>query len=101
MKKKIAWIIPAPEKGSGGIKTVINNANYLANNGYICDLYVSNCKVKEEILKERIKSYYGVFSCNVYNSMHYDEAYDIVFSTLSYDTPDIARNFKKAKKIAY
>ena len=33
--------------------------------------------------------------------MHYDEAYDIVFSTLSYDTPDIARNFKKAKKIAY
>ncbi len=34
MAKKIAWIIPHPIKGSGGIRTMIQNANFLSNSGF-------------------------------------------------------------------
>ena len=38
-KKKIAWVIPHPGKGSGGHRTIIQNVNALIRAGYDCDLY--------------------------------------------------------------
>ena len=38
--KKIAWIIPAPIKGSGGVRTIIDNINSLVRRGYLVDAYI-------------------------------------------------------------
>ena len=39
-RKKIAWVMPHPGKGSGGHRTIIQNVNALMNAGYECDIYV-------------------------------------------------------------
>ena len=58
--KKIAWIIPHPIKGSGGIRTMIQNANFLVKCGYECDLYLEEDYVSNSTsMKAIIEKFYG------------------------------------------
>ena len=67
MAKKVAWIIPFPIKGSGGIRTMIQNANYLVTRGYECDIFVDeNYITSDEKLKSLIIEMYGECLCNTY-----------------------------------
>ena len=43
-KKKIAWVIPHPGKGSGGHRTIIQNVNALLRAGYECDMVFQQLK---------------------------------------------------------
>ena len=54
-KKKIAWVIPHPGKGSGGHRTIIQNVNALIRQGYECDIYVEDDNVSTaEMVKQKI-----------------------------------------------
>lgn len=89
MAKKIAWIIPHPIKGSGGIRTMIQNANFLVKCGYECDIYVEEDYINtSESMKEIIKNFYGECLCDVYVGIQLEKNYDLVFSTYSILTPD-------------
>jgi hypothetical protein len=89
MAKKIAWIIPAPIKGSGGIRTMIQNANFLVKCGYECDLYIEEDYVNDsESMKKIIEEYYGSCLCGVYVGIELAKDYDLVFATYSILTPD-------------
>ena len=87
--KKIAWIIPWPIKGSGGIRTMIQNANFLVRQGFECDIYVEEDYANtNESMKQRIINYYGECLCNVYVGISFQKEYDLAFATYSIKTPD-------------
>ena len=54
-KKKIAWVIPHPGKGSGGHRTIIQNVNALLRAGYECDIFVEDDGVStSDIVRRKI-----------------------------------------------
>lgn len=101
--KKIAWIIPWPIKGSGGIRTMIQNANFLVRKGFECDIYVEEDYANtNESMKKRIIEYYGECLCNVYVGIDFKKEYDLAFATYSIKTPDYLYYMKKnVKRKAY
>lgn len=102
MAKKIAWIIPHPIKGSGGIRTMIQNANFLSDSGYECDIYVEEDYINDsDTLKRTIEEYYGECRCNVYVGIAMRKQYDLVFATYSILTADYVHAMKDVKHKAY
>lgn len=101
--KKIAWIIPSPIKGSGGIRTMIQNANFLVRQGFECDIYVEEDYVNtNESMKQRIINFYGECLCDVYVGIDFKKEYDLAFATYSIKTPDYLYYMKNnVKKKAY
>lgn len=101
MAKKIAWIIPAPIKGSGGIRTMIQNANFLVKCGYECDIYVEEDYVNDsDSMKALIEEYYGECLCGVFVGIEFQKQYDLAFATYSILTPDYLY-YMPVKKKAY
>ena len=99
MAKKIAWIIPYPIKGSGGIRTMIQNANYLVTQGYEVDLYIEEDFINtDETIKELLIKFYGKCLCNTYIGIELRKEYDLLFATYSVNTPDYVRSMNAPKK---
>lgn len=102
MAKKIAWIIPSPIKGSGGIRTMVQNANFLSNSGFICDIYVEEDYMNDsDTMKKRLQDYYGECNCNVYVGIQLRMEYDLIFATYSILTADYVRYMENVKHKAY
>lgn len=81
-KKKIAWVMPHPGKGSGGHRTIIQNVNALIRAGYECDIYVEEDMISTaEMVKEKINEYYEKCDANVYVGIRMRKEYDILFAT--------------------
>lgn len=88
-KKKIAWIIPYPIKGSGGHRTIVQNANALVREGYECDLYVDEDFIStSEGMKKKIATYFDECLCDVYVGAKLRKKYDLVFATHAILTTD-------------
>lgn len=99
-KKKIAWVIPHPGKGSGGHRTIIQNVNALIRAGYECDIYVEEDGVSTgEIVKEKINNWYEPCTAGVYVGFDLKKEYDLMFAT-GWQTIDFVRKLP-AKKKAY
>ena len=97
-KKRIAWIIPHPGKGSGGHRTIIQNVNALIKAGYECDIYVEEDYIStNEIVAEKINSYYEYCAANVYVGIVLRQEYDLIFAT-GWTTIDFVRNLECPKK---
>lgn len=100
--KRIAWIIPAPIKGSGGIRTMIQNANFLTTKGIECDIYIEEDYVNtSKTMEERIKKYYGSCLCNVYIGIEMRKKYDMIMATYSILTADYVYHMKDVACKAY
>ena len=91
--KKIAWIMPDLLEGSGGHRTIIENANYLVKKGYQCDLYFNeDCVTTSIEMINKIKKLFGECLCQVYIGMRLRTKYDMIFATYSVLTPEIVKN---------
>lgn len=102
MAKKVAWIIPHPIKGSGGIRTMIQNANFLVKKGFEVDIYVEEDYMNtSETLKKRIINYYGECLCDCYVGIELRKDYDLVFATYSILTADYVYYMDNIKHKAY
>ena len=81
-KKRIAWVIPFPGKGSGGHRTIIQNVNALIRHGYECDIYAeSPADVDDEMVAKLIDEYYETCAAKVYAGFYHREKYDLLFAT--------------------
>lgn len=81
-RKKIAIIFPYPTKGSGGHRTVIQNANALVQYGHLVDIYVGEDYVStDNDMKNMIESFYGKCLANVYMGIRLRTDYDLIFAT--------------------
>ncbi len=97
-KKKIAWVIPHPGKGSGGHRTIIQNVNALINHGYECDIYVEEDGVSTpQTVKDKINSWYEKCDAGVYVGMELKKDYDIVFAT-GWQVINFVRRMQARKK---
>ena len=97
-KKRIAWVIPHPGKGSGGHRTIIQNVNALIKAGYECDIYVEEDYIStDEIVANKINEYYGFCAANVYVGIVLRQEYDLVFAT-GWTTIDFVKNLNCSKK---
>lgn len=91
-RKKIAIIFPYPVKGSGGHRTVVQNANALVNYGYEVDIYVSEDYVStNEDMKKMIEDFYGKCLSGVYVGLKMRKEYDLIFAT-AWTTAEAVRN---------
>lgn len=85
---KIAWFVPDFSKGSGGHRTIFQNANMLIKQGYMCDLYVKTAHPKMPIeIYNNIVDWYGGFDGDVFNDFVLAKDYDIVIAT-GWDTAE-------------
>lgn len=81
-KKRIAWVIPYPGKGSGGHRTIIQNVNALIRHGYECDIFVEDDgHSTPEIVANLIDEYYEPCAAKVYVGFEHSEDYDLLFAT--------------------
>lgn len=97
-KKRIAWLIPHPGKGSGGHRTIIQNVNALIKHGYECDIYVEDDLIStNEMVLKKINDYYGTCAANVYVGMYFREEYDLMFLT-GWQTIKFAKALKCKRK---
>ena len=99
-KKKIAWVMPHPGKGSGGHRTIIQNINALIKAGYECDIFVEENGIdNSETVKQKINEWYEPCSAGVFVGFDFQKEYDILFAT-GWQTIDFVKRLK-AKKKAY
>lgn len=99
-KKKIAWVIPHPGKGSGGHRTIIQNVNALIRDGYECDIFVEVDGVSTpQMVKDKINEWYEPCEAGVYVGFDFKKEYDLLFAT-GWQTIDFVRQLP-AKKKAY
>ena len=97
-KKRVAWIMPHPGKGSGGHRTIIQNVNALIRAGYECDIYVEEDYVStDKMLEEKINDYYGYCAANSYVGIALRQEYDLLFAT-GWTTIDFTKNLNCPKK---
>ena len=90
--KSIAWIVPAPIKGSGGIRTIFDNANSLVKRGYLVDIYIEeDFENTSESMLKRIEQCYGKCLCRVYMGIVLRQPYELIFATFSLQTDYILR----------
>ena len=97
-KKRIAWVMPHPGKGSGGHRTIIQNVNALIRNGYECDIYVEEDYVStDRIVTEKINNWYEECGANVYVGIKFRTEYDLVFNT-GWQTIEFVKSLECPKK---
>ncbi len=97
-RKKIAWVMPHPGKGSGGHRTIIQNVNALIAKGYVCDIYVEeNGFSTNETVKKQINDYYGKCDAEVYVGIDMKKDYDLVFAT-GWTTTEFVKYIKAKNK---
>lgn len=91
--KKIAFILPDLLEGSGGHRTIIENANYLVEKGYQCDLYFNEDSYStSESMQKKIKKLFDKCLCQVYIGTQLRTDYDMIFATYNVITPDIVKH---------
>ncbi|MDO5480114.1 MAG: glycosyltransferase family 4 protein, partial [Candidatus Saccharibacteria bacterium] len=82
-KGRIAWFAPDLIEGSGGHRTIFQNANELIKRGYACDLIIKPIwrpMLPNEIYNN-IKEWYGDFDGDVFNDYNLVRDYDMVIAT--------------------
>ncbi|UGX85542.1 rhamnosyltransferase WsaF family glycosyltransferase [Phyllobacterium meliloti] len=57
-KKRVAWLVPAPIPGSGGHRTIINHASFLAEQGWETSFFVDTNDSPQEIKRTFEKLFY-------------------------------------------
>ena len=99
-KKKIAWVMPHPGKGSGGHRTIIQNVNALIRAGYECDIFVEEDGVStSEMVRQKINEWYEPCTAGVYVGFKFEKDYDLLFAT-GWQTIEFVKKLP-AKKKAY
>lgn len=97
-KKRIAWVIPEFDRGSGGHRTIFQNVNALAKAGYECDMYIMGMKeTNSEDIKTKIIKYYEYPIAEVYVGFTPQcQDYDLCFCT-GWQTIDAVELFQCPK----
>ena len=103
--KKAAWFLPSFLEGSGGHRTILQNAVYLAEyGGYECDLYVENdgSVSSNKELRNRAEKFFGKCNgCNFNLGYELKTEYDLYFAT-AWFTAKVVRDIpSKSPKIYF
>lgn len=83
---RAAWVLPSFIEGSGGHRTILQNIQYMINQGDECDVYVEDKNDVKDVaeLEKMVKKFFG--NCDARFFLGYDikGEYDIIFATAWY-----------------
>ena len=87
--KRIAWVMPAIEAGSGGLQTICRHISYLQSLGAVCDIIVCQFKFadSEEGIRKLMLEHYQCEPDTVFVSGFSPETYDAAIATLNSTVP--------------
>jgi glycosyltransferase involved in cell wall biosynthesis len=98
MKPSIAWLVPAPIKGSGGIREIYNKAQYLCDQGHECHVFVEGSHDAYE-LSDKVEAFYGWRDCVLHTGWDYrPEQFDLLFATIWNSAREVAKAPASVKK---
>lgn len=103
MNKRIAWIIPLPTAGSGGLRTIFAHAEELQRRGCLNDFFILaadyGAPIDTREVKQNIKDWFSA-NVNVEMAISIPEEYDAIIATL-WSTAYFANMQNIAKKIYF
>lgn len=98
MNKKIAWLVPEPIKGSGGIREIYNKAQYLCDRGHECHVFVEGEHDPYE-LADMVDAFYGARDCVLHSGWDYDHTkFDLIMATVWNSAKEVAKAPASVKK---
>ncbi len=100
MAKSIAWLAVNFGPSSGGTRTILQNINYLIDDGYKCDLYVDRTDETPDELKTRIEHDYFHFKGGVFTGHHLEKKYDMAVATY-YETAKTVADLNVKHKVYF
>lgn len=100
--KKIAWLVPFPIKGSGGISNIFYNINFLSSKGFECHAYVENPNglKNDKEMHKLVEEYFGAVTGTIHAGFNVEEKFDLIIATAWY-TAKIVRDINQDCKKAY
>ncbi|MFB5266676.1 hypothetical protein ACE41H_07745 [Paenibacillus enshidis] len=99
---KVAWFVPSPMEGSGGHRTIFQNVNALASQGYESDIYIEddNSYLNLKDMKLSINRYFGEINADFYLGFSTEKKYDAIFAT-AWHTAKVVRDIPYDTKKFY
>ncbi len=95
MNRKMAWLLPSFLEGSGGHRTILQNAEYFAEQYDIdCDIYVENndSTNSDEELRDKAEKFFGKYKrCRFILGFEIKTEYDLYFAT-AWHTARLVKN---------
>ncbi|MFM9994722.1 MAG: glycosyltransferase family 1 protein [Phycisphaerales bacterium] len=94
---RIAWFAPGMIEGSGGLRTIVQNAEALTARGHACDLYVdhrpapgTDPAAADEAVRDEVRRLFGYDRPAVYAGFGLRAGYDLAFATAWWTAPIVA-----------
>lgn len=99
---RVAWFVPSPMEGSGGHRTIFQNINALADEGFKCDIYIEddNSYLNLKEMKSSIHKYFGEVKADLFLGFQTEVRYDAVFAT-AWHTAKVVRDIPYPTKKFY
>jgi len=98
MKPTIAWLVPKPIKGSGGIREIYNKIQHLCSQGHECHAFVEG-DASVYALADQVEAFYGPNDCVLHSGWDHDaEQFDMIFATIWYSAKEVAKAPARVKK---
>lgn len=99
MPKKIAWVVPSPLKGSGGLGVIYSRIQLLIDNGYEVHTYLDDNR-PPNVLSGVLTEYYGRCESIVHSGWEITKKFDLVFATI-WNSPRIINTLSNVGAKAY
>ncbi len=94
---RIAWLTPGMIEGSGGIRTMLQNAEALIRRGHRCDIYVDHRprpgespEPADRRVRDEVRRFFRYDQPGVYAGFDLRDRYDLVFATAWWTAPIVA-----------
>ena len=100
MSRRIAWLVPPPISGSGGIRVIFNMIQHLCDQGHDCHAFIENpddASVYD--LADQVDSFYGANDCVIHSGWEFRaREFDMAFATISHSANEVAKAPPQVKK---
>lgn len=102
MKGSVAWLVPAPLRGSGGHRTIFQNINALAAAGCECHVFLQPAEADAydtpTTAKALVESWFGPVDATFHLGFELDRAYDVAFATAWFTAEPLKRSSLPRRK---
>lgn len=94
----IAWLVPSPIKGSGGIREIFNKIQYLCDRGHECHVFVEGTMDVYQLM-DQVEAFYGTNDCCLHSGWDWEPSqYDLLFATIWHSAAVVSRAESNAPK---
>jgi glycosyltransferase involved in cell wall biosynthesis len=100
-KNKIAWLVPPPLHGSGGLRVIFNLIQHLCDHGCDCHAFVDGGGKFETVhgLADQVQAFYGANDGALHLGWNLDgEEFDLAIATIYTSAREVARTPASVKK---